>query len=271
MKRNLVALLIGATLALSACGGAKESTKPAEEPAVESAVEESVVESVVEESVTQESVVSEESVQESVVEEAADPDALPDGNPLKGIAEPAVMRVVYKEIDDLMNEAYLNSDLATETDQEKVRAAEDALIQQVADAHGLTYDDVRNIYLYGGTGDLYNYDKDAIKIEHGEFVESYINGTTLVVKAKIEPSMTNKLTIDQNYFNVADIIKNQHGDIFTEIQYWAVADMQSGDEGKVISFDVPKSTIDAVAAGNIADNQIGEYSDNLWILPSLLG
>ena len=123
MKRNLVALLIGATLALSACGGAKDSTKPAEEPAVESAV----VESVVEESVTQESVVSEESVQESVVEEAADPDALPDGNPLKGIAEPAVMRVVYKEIDDLMNETYLNSDLATETDQEKVRAAEDAL------------------------------------------------------------------------------------------------------------------------------------------------
>jgi len=271
MKRNLVALLIGATLALSACGGAKESTKPAEEPAVESAIEESVVESVVEESVTQESVVSEESVQESVVEEAADPDALPDGNPLKGIAEPAVMRVVYDEINDLMNDAYLNGDLATETDGEKVRAAEDALISQVAEAHGLTYENVRDIYLYGGTGSLYNYDKDAIEIKHGTFVESYINGTMLVVKAKIEPSMTNKLTIDQNYFNVADIIKNQHGDIFTEIQYWAVADMQSGDEGKVISFDVPKSTIDAVVAGNIADNQIGEYSDNLWILPSLLG
>ena len=270
MKRNLVALLIGATLALSACGGAKESTKPAEEPAVESAV----VESVVEESVTQESVVQEaESLVESVVEGSADadPDDLPDDNPLKGIADPAEMRVVYDEINGLMNDAYLNGDLATETDGEKVRAAEDALISQVAESHGLTYENVRDIYLYGGTGSLYNYDKDAIEIKHGKFVEAYINGTMLVVKAKIEPSLTNNLTIEQNYFNVADIIKNQHGDIFTEIQYWAVADMQSGDEGKVISFDVPKATIDAVKAENIADNQIGEYSDNLWILPSLLG
>jgi len=267
MKRNLVALLIGATLALSACGGgAKESTKPAAEPAVESTTE-STTES--------ESVVLEaESVEETVegeTAEAADPDALADDNPLKGIAEPAEMRIVYNEINDLMNDAYLNGDLATETDGDKVRAAEDALISQVADAHGLTYENVRDIYLYGGTGSLYNYDKDAIEIKHGKFVEAYINGTMLVVKAKIEPSLTNNLTIEQNYFNVADIIKNQHGDIFTEIQYWAVADMQSGDEGKVISFDVPKATIDAVKAENIADNQIGEYSDNLWILPSLLG
>lgn len=261
MKRRIVMLLIGASLVLSACGGGakKDTTQTSSQPAVES--------------VAQESVVSEESVQESVVPEAveADPDALADDNPLKGIADPAEMRVVYNEINDLMNDAYLNGDLATETDGDKVRAAEDALISQVAEAHGLTYENVRDIYMYGGTGALYNYDKDAIEIKHGTFVESYINGTMLVVKAKIEPSMTNKLTIDQNYFNVADIIKNQHGDIFTEIQYWAVADMQSGDEGKVISFDVPKSTIDAVKAENIADNQIGEYSDNLWILPSLLG
>lgn len=267
MKRRIVVLLIGASLALSACGGgAKKDTTQA--PA-QSAVE-SVQESVVSEEPAQESVVQEA---ESVVEEAveASPDDLPDDNPLKGIADPAEMRVVYNEINDLMNDAYLNGDLATETDGDKVRAAEDALISQVADAHGLTYENVRDIYMYGGTGALYNYDKDAIEIKHGKFVEAYINGTMLVVKAKIEPSLTNKLTIEQNYFNVADIIKNQHGDIFTEIQYWAVADMQSGDEGKVISFDVPKATIDAVKAENIADNQIGEYSDNLWILPSLLG
>ena len=264
MKRRIVMLLIGASLVLSACGGGakNDTTQTSSQPAVES--------------VAQESVVSEESVQESVVPEAdsvaeAGPDDLPDDNPLKGIADPAEMRVVYNEIDDLMNDAYLNGDLATETDGDKVRAAEDALISQVAEAHGLTYENVRDIYLYGGTGSLYNYDKDAIEIKHGKFVEAYINGTMLVVKAKIEPSLTNNLTIEQNYFNVADIIKNQHGDIFTEIQYWAVADMQSGDEGKVISFDVPKATIDAVKAENIADNQIGEYSDNLWILPSLLG
>lgn len=269
---TLAAILTAASI--TACGsGVKEGIKDGMNAAASQAEEakdatESVQDSVVQEESIQESVVQEpDSVVESVVETG--PNDLPDDNPLKGIADPEVMRTVYDEINDLMNEAYLNGDLATETDQEKVRAAEDALIQQVADDHGLTYDNVRDIYLYGGLGSLYNYDTDSIKITHGDFVEATINGNVLVVKAKISPSYSNKATIDQNYYNVCDIIRDQNAGIFREIQYWAVADMTSGDEAKVISFTVPRDMIEIIATQQFADNTLGEYVDDLWVHPSL--
>lgn len=269
---TLAAIMTAASL--TACGsGVKEGIKDGMNAATSQAEEgKDATESV------QDSVVQEESVQESVVQEAdsveeevkeTGPNDLPDDNPLKGIADPEEMRVVYDEINDLMNDMYLNSDMATETDGEKVRAAEDALINQVAEAHGLTYDDVSNIYTYGGIGSLYNYDKDSIKITHGDFVEATINGTTLVVKAKIEPSFSNKATVDQNYYNVCDIIRDQNAGVFHEIQYWAVADMTSGEESKVISFTVPKDMIDLIASQDFADNTLGDYVEDLWIHPSL--
>lgn len=277
---TLAAIMTAASL--TACGsGVKEGIKDGMNTATSQAEEvkdaaESVQDSVVQEESVQESVVQEpdsvvEAVEESVEEEVKEtgPNDLPDDNPLKGIADPEEMRVVYDEINDLMNDMYLNSDMATETDGEKVRAAEDALINQVAEAHSLTYDDVSNIYTYGGIGSLYNYDKDSIKITHGDFVEATINGTTLVVKAKIEPSFSNKATIDQNYYNVCDIIRDQNAGVFHEIQYWAVADMTSGEESKVISFTVPKDMIDLIASQDFADNTLGDYVEDLWIHPSL--
>lgn len=77
------------------------------------------------------------------------------------------------------------------------------------------------------------------------------------------------MTISQNYYNACDIIRNQGGDEFTEIQYWAVADMTDGTEGKVLSFTVPKYVIDMISSGGFADNTLGEYAEDLWILPSL--
>lgn len=112
--------------------------------------------------------------------------------------------------------------------------------------------------------------KDSIKVKHGETKDVTINGTTLVVKAKIKPSLSNELTINQNYINVGDIIINQGGDAYKEIQYWAVADMQSGDEAKVMSFTVPEDTIEGVKDGDIVDIELGDYVDDLYILPSLL-
>lgn len=273
---TLAAIMTAASL--TACGsGVKEGIKDgmnaatSQEEEVKDAAE-SVQDSVVQEESVQESVVQEaDSVVEAVEEEVKEtgPNDLPDDNPLKGIADPEEMRVVYDEINDLMNDMYLNSDMATETDGEKVRAAEDALINQVAEAHGLTYDDVSNIYTYGSIGSLYNYDKDSIKITHGDFVEATIDGTTLVVKAKIEPSFSNKATVDQNYYNVCDIIRDQNAGVFHEIQYWAVADMTSGEESKVISFTVPKDMIDLIASQDFADNTLGDYVEDLWIHPSL--
>ena len=60
-----------------------------------------------------------------------------------------------------------------------------------------------------------------------------VDGTTLVIKAKIESLLSNELTIKQNYHNVADIVQNQNGTDFECIDYWAVADMRDGSESKV--------------------------------------
>jgi hypothetical protein len=112
-------------------------------------------------------------------------------------------------------------------------------------------------------------DISGLSVLHGE-LQSVINTDgVVVVKVKIEPSMTNKLTIEQNYYNVADLIKNYGFNTCEELQYWAVADMTSGEESKVISFTLDKSTVDNIFDGNIVDNQIGEKATDLWILPSL--
>ena len=114
-----------------------------------------------------------------------------------------------------------------------------------------------------------NKEVSGYKIKHGEFIESNINDDVLVIKAKIEPSLNNKLTISQNGFNVEDIIKNQGGDQFKEIQYWAVADMSSGEENKVVSFTLNEELIKDIKDGNVVANQIIDNADDVYILPSL--
>lgn len=107
------------------------------------------------------------------------------------------------------------------------------------------------------------------KLKHGELLDVNINDKILIIKAKISPSYNNKTTIKQNGFNVEDIILNQGGDLFDEIQYWAVADMTNGDESKVISFTLTKDQINAVKNKQLLGNQIVDQANDVWILPSL--
>ena len=93
--------------------------------------------------------------------------------------------------------------------------------------------------------------------------------TIIVVKARIQSQMTNKLTISQNYKNACDWLKKNKDKNCDEFQYWAVAEMQDGSEGKVISFTLNSETISALRYGNIVDIQIPDYAEDLWILPSL--
>lgn len=95
-------------------------------------------------------------------------------------------------------------------------------------------------------------------------------GNTLVIKVKIEPNLTNEMTISQNYHNVIDIVKDQKCDSYDSIDYWAVADMTDGSEGKVISFTLDKSVINGIKEGNIVATTLKDYLTDLWILPSLL-
>lgn len=110
-------------------------------------------------------------------------------------------------------------------------------------------------------------------LEYGELLElneNEIDGAAVaVVKAKIDSQASSKMTIDQNYYTVVDLIQNQGFDKYDEIQYWAVADMADGSESKVISFTLEKELIDTIASGSFPANTLGERVTDLWILPSL--
>lgn len=111
------------------------------------------------------------------------------------------------------------------------------------------------------------------KLEHGNLVSAIVNEiegrNVLVVKAKISSSYNNKSTVDQNYYNVEDLIQNQGCAEFDEIQYWAVSDMSDGTESKVVSFTIDTELIKKIAEKSVAANQLGDYVADLYILPSL--
>lgn len=120
-----------------------------------------------------------------------------------------------------------------------------------------------------------NSDNTEVTLLHGELV-NFMDDTNVdtnkyycVIKAKIESSYSNKATIDQNFYNVEDFIKNQNGTKYDEIQYWAVADMSSGEEAKVISFTLDKDIINKIYNTEIPLNQLQDYLSDIWILPSL--
>lgn len=90
-----------------------------------------------------------------------------------------------------------------------------------------------------------------------------------IIKAKITSSYSNKSTIDQNYYNIENFITNSNVNKYDEIQYWAVADMNDGSEQKVISFTVNKELIDKINNNKIIANKMGNYVEDLWVIPSL--
>ena len=108
-----------------------------------------------------------------------------------------------------------------------------------------------------------------LEIKHGELLSVIYSDGTVVVKTKIAPSYSNKATIDQNYYNIADLVKNHGFNSCEKLSYWAIADMTTGEESKCISFDLNKQTVDDLYNGNIVENQLGDYVTDLWILPSL--
>jgi len=107
-----------------------------------------------------------------------------------------------------------------------------------------------------------------LKLLTGDLLSVTQNGTVVVVKAKIRSNINNKMTIDQNFSNVWDLIQNHGFDTCTELQYWAVADTNVG-ESKVISFTLDKASIDGIKSGSIVWTQLQDRAIDLWILPSL--
>lgn len=111
------------------------------------------------------------------------------------------------------------------------------------------------------------------RIKFGELLditENTIEGKNIcVLKVKIESSLTKGMTVDQNYHNIEQFVKEAGGDKYDSIDYWAVADMENGSESKVVSFTVPKDTIDKIKSGDLVATQLKDYVEDLYILPSL--
>lgn len=112
-------------------------------------------------------------------------------------------------------------------------------------------------------------DKSEYSISHGELLDVTITGDIMVVKTKIEPSLTNTMTIQQNGFNVEKIILDNDMSDINELQYWAIADMTNGSESKVISFTLDKYMIDAVKNKSLFGADIVDNAKDVWIHPSL--
>lgn len=107
------------------------------------------------------------------------------------------------------------------------------------------------------------------KIQNGEFLEANREGDNLVIKTKIDNKNTYKTIISKSELNIEDIIKNQGGDEFKEIQYISLIKTQLGDLDKIISFTLNKDTIKQIKTGEIKSNQIIENSIDTWISQNL--
>ena len=111
-----------------------------------------------------------------------------------------------------------------------------------------------------------------LSVPFGEVLDVNETGNILVIKTKITPSFNNHATISQNFQNLEDLIINQGCSKYSEIQYWAVADMTDGSESKVVSFTAPESTIKGIKDGSIdVIAYLDEYGylEDVYILPSL--
>ena len=109
-------------------------------------------------------------------------------------------------------------------------------------------------------------------IRHGTLLDWTVNDLVspkvIVIKTKITSNLTNKMTVEQNYYNVQGVAKSGEYNDY-DIRYWAVADMENGSESKVISFDVPSDVMKQLANDRILPGDLEKYVENLWILPSL--
>ena len=91
----------------------------------------------------------------------------------------------------------------------------------------------------------------------------------MIVQYEIEENLTNKLTIDQNYYNVEKIVKNSNLDNIDEIQYWATGKLSNGYEGKIISFTVPKDLFEKIKNDSIVPIDYNKHVQELWIVDNL--
>lgn len=111
--------------------------------------------------------------------------------------------------------------------------------------------------------------KTGYTAKFGKVIEANKTDNKLTIKYKIDSSYNNKSTVKQNGFNVEDLILNQGADKFDEINYWAVADMENGNQQKVISFKVDKKLIKEIKDKKVVGNEIVDKAKDVWMNENL--
>lgn len=128
---------------------------------------------------------------------------------------------------------------------------------------GMNYETVRSAAGY----DTAN--PDNLKPKFGKLSKAEAFGSTLDITVKIDWILSDSSTVNQNYFNVCDMIQNQGADAYTTINYTAIMSTTDGGTTTVVFFVVPKSAIDLIKAGNFPEITLSDYVDDLWIHPQL--
>lgn len=158
-------------------------------------------------------------------------------------------------------------------DASEIKEAENQCAGEIAESFGIAAEDVIAIFATGSEENYFaTFDVNNVALKYGDAVSVSVWGSEIVIKAKISASYDNEATVAQNYYNVCDFIRNYAKDDYTAISYWAVADMTSGSEEKVVSFDLSESIIETISSSTsstFADNTLSNYVENLYIHPSL--
>ena len=88
------------------------------------------------------------------------------------------------------------------------------------------------------------------------------------LKVKIQAKRTKDQTVEQNYYNIIQIVKNKPHKI-EEIHYEVVAGNSGGEEVIAFTFDVSKELIQSIHGGTVKAKDIPEKAENLYILYTL--
>ena len=88
------------------------------------------------------------------------------------------------------------------------------------------------------------------------------------LKVKIQAKRTKDQTVEQNYYNIIQFVKN-NPDKYDVIHYEGVAENSGGEEVKAVTFDVSKELIQSIQSGTVEAKDIPEKAENLYILYTL--
>lgn len=89
------------------------------------------------------------------------------------------------------------------------------------------------------------------------------------VKIKIYPLGTNQETINAIYSSAKDVITDKKCDVFDEVMFFIVAQMEAGTESKVMSFSFSRDTIDDLIKNDVPPSQYNNYVNELFIFPAM--